>query len=55
MYTIIKRFYGEEIYGNQTKNYATKQDAIDAGNSWQNDCTVRAELRKARNFEVIKN
>lgn len=54
-YSIIKRVYGEEINQVNAKTYATKEDAINAGNSWLNDCTVNAEIRKGRNFEVIEN
>ena len=54
MYAIIKRIYGEEMNQVVQKTYATKEDAINAGNSWQRDCTVHARVRDARNFEVIK-
>jgi len=54
-YSIIKRIYGEELNQRITKIYATKQGAIDAGNSWLRDCTIHAEIRKGRNFEVIEN
>jgi len=54
-YSIIKRVYGSEINQINPKNYSTKQDAIDAGMSWLNDCTVHAEIRKGWNFEVTEN
>lgn len=54
-YSIIKRFYGEEINQVNAKKYATKEAAENAGLSWENDCTVHADLRKGRNFEVIEN
>ena len=53
-YQIIKRVNGTEI-NNNTKTYATKESAINAGNSWLNDCTVHAEIRKGRNFEVVES
>jgi hypothetical protein len=54
-YSIIKRVYGEEINQVNAKNYSTTEDAINAGNSWLRDCTIHAEIRKGRNFEVIEN
>lgn len=54
-YSIIRKTNGSEINQTNPKNYATKEDATNAGNSWLNDCTVHAEIRKCRNFEVIKN
>jgi hypothetical protein len=54
-YSIIKRVYGSEINQVEVKTYAKKEDAINAGNSWLRDCTVHAEIRKGRNFEVIEN
>ena len=54
-FRIIKRVYGEEINQVNVKNYATKEDATNAGNSWLRDCTVHAEIRKGRNFEVVEN
>lgn len=54
-YTIIKRFYGEEINQINIEKYLTKEDATNAGNSWLKDCTINAEIRRGRNFEVIEN
>ena len=54
-YSIIKRIYGKEKNQINVKTYATKEDAINAGNSWLRDCTIHAEIRKGRNFEVIEN
>ena len=54
-YSIIKRVYGEEINQTNVKTYSTKEDAANAGNSWLRDCTIHAEIRKGRNFEVIEN
>ncbi|CAB5223658.1 hypothetical protein UFOVP388_4 [uncultured Caudovirales phage] len=54
-YSIIKRIYGEEKNQINVKTYTTKEDAINAGNSWLRDCTIHAEIRKGRNFEVIEN
>jgi hypothetical protein len=56
MYRLIKKFYGEDTNTYDTKTYANKQDATNAGNSWKNDCTIDQNIRKGRNFEVtIKN
>jgi hypothetical protein len=54
-YSIIKRLYGEEINQVNVGSYKTKEDATNAGNSWEIDCTIHAELRKGRNFEVVEN
>ena len=54
-YSIIKRVYGQEMNQINTKTFATKEDATNAGNSWLIDCTVHSEIRKGRNFEVIEN
>jgi hypothetical protein len=54
-YSIIKRNYGVEMNNINTKTYATKEDATNAGNSWLRDCTIHAKIRKGRNFEVIEN
>jgi hypothetical protein len=54
-YRIIKRLYGEEINQVNAEIYNTKEDAKNAGNLWERDCCIYAELRKGRNFEVIEN
>lgn len=54
-YSIIKKVNGSEINQINPKTYATKEDAINAGNSWLRDCTIHAEIRKSRGFEVIEN
>jgi hypothetical protein len=54
-YSIIKRNYGVELNQVNQKIYKTKQDAVNAGNSWETDCTVHEEIRKGRNFEVVEN
>ena len=54
-YSIIKKVNGSEINQINPKTYATKEDAINAGNSWLNNCTVHAEIRITRGFEVIEN
>lgn len=54
-YSIIKKVNGMEKNQINPKTYATKEDAINAGNSWLRDCTVHSEIRKARGFEVIEN
>jgi hemerythrin-like domain-containing protein len=54
-YSIIKRLYGEEINQVNAEIYNTKKDAKNAGNLWERDYSIYAELRKGRNFEVIEN
>lgn len=53
-FKIIKRMYGEELNQVNPKIYATKEDAINAGNSWERNCTVHARVRDGRNFEVVE-
>jgi hypothetical protein len=53
-FKIIKRNYGVEFNNLNTKEYTTKEAAINAGNSWLKNCTVHAEIRKGWNFEVIE-
>ena len=54
-YSIIKKVNGSEINQINPKTYSTKEDAINAGNSWLNNCTIHAEIRITRGFEVIEN
>ena len=54
-YSIIKKVNGSSINQINTKTYSTKEDATNAGNSWLNNCTVHAEIRITRGFEVIEN
>lgn len=54
-YSIIKKVNGSEINQINPKTYSTKEGAITAGNSWLRDCTIHAEIRKSRGFEVIEN
>ena len=54
-YSIIKKVNGSEINQINPKTYTTKESATNAGNSWLRDCTVHAEIRKSRAFEVIEN
>ena len=55
-FKIIRRIFGEEMNNDfNVKIYATKEDAINAGNSWVKDCRVHAEIRRGRNFEVVEN
>ena len=54
-YSIIKKVNGSEINQINPKTYSTKEDATNAGNSWLNNCTVHAEIRITRGFEVIEN
>ena len=48
----IRKVNGVEIASN--KEYATFESANNAGNSWLNDCTVHAEVRKGYTFEIIE-
>ena len=54
-YSIIKKVNGSSINQINPKTYSTKEDAINAGNSWLNNCTIHAEIRITRGFEVIEN
>ena len=54
-YSIIKKVNGSEINQINPKTYSTKEAAANAGNSWLRDCTIHAEIRKSRGFEVIEN
>lgn len=54
-YSIIKKVKGSEINQINPKTYKTKEDAINAGESWLRDCTIHAEIRKSRGFEIIEN
>lgn len=54
-YSIIKKVNGSEINQINPKTYTTKEAAVNAGNSWLRDCTIHAEIRKSRGFEVIEN
>ena len=54
-YSIIKKVNGSSINQINPKTYATKEDATNAGNSWLNNCTIHAEIRITRGFEVIEN
>jgi len=54
-YSIIKRLYGEEINQVNPEIYNTKEDAENAGNLWERDCAIYAELRKVKKFEVVEN
>lgn len=53
-FKIIKRNYGVEFNNSNAKEYNTKEAATNAGNSWLNNCTVHAEIRKGWNFEVVE-
>ena len=53
-YSIIKKVNGSEINQINPKTYTTKEAAVNAGNSWLRDCTIHAEIRKSRGFEVIE-
>jgi len=54
MYKVIKFWFGTELNNTNGKTYITKQYATNAGNSWQNDCTVDQNERKGRCFEVVE-
>jgi len=51
-FKIIRKVYGQEMNNANLKTYNTKEDATNAGNSWVNDCTVHAEIRKGRWFVI---
>jgi len=51
-FKIIRKVYGQEMNNANLKTYNTKEDATNAGNSWVNDCTVYAEIRKGRWFVI---
>jgi hypothetical protein len=53
-FRIVKFMYEKELNNTTGKSYATKQDAVNAGNSWMNDCTVHGEIRKQRWFDVVE-
>ena len=53
-YKLIKFIFGEEKNNDNSKTYATKEDATNAGNSWTRDCTVHEKIRESRWFEVKK-
>ncbi len=48
-YSIIKKVNGSSINQINPKTYSTKEDAINAGNSWLNNCTIHAEIRITSN------
>ena len=54
-FKIIKRSNGVELNSETQKTYTTKESAVNAGNSWLGDCTIHAEIRKSRSFEVIES
>ena len=54
MYKVIKFIYGKELNNDNAKTYLTKEAAKNAGNSWMRDCTVHAEIRKGRCFEIVQ-
>lgn len=53
-FKIIKKNYGVEFNNSNAKEYTTKEEAINAGNSWLTNCSIHAEIRKGWNFEVIE-
>lgn len=54
MYKVVKFYFGTELNNTNAKVYTSKESAINAGNSWERDCTVHAELRRGRCFEVVE-
>jgi len=54
MYKVIKFIYDKELNNYNSKPYDSKEAAQNAGNLWVNDCTVHAEIRKGRWFEIVK-
>jgi hypothetical protein len=53
-FKIIKFVYDKELNNDNAKTYATKEAANNAGRSWTEDCTVHAEIRKGRWFEIVE-
>lgn len=51
-FTVVKFNFNNEITNWNNKSYVTEQDALNAGNSWKNDCTVDQNIRKGRWFEI---
>lgn len=53
-FQVVKFVYDKELNSSNNKTYATKEAATNAGRSWTEDCTVHAEIRKGRRFEVTE-
>lgn len=54
MYKVIKFVFDKELNNDNSKSYARKEDAENAGNSWKRDCTVHATIREGRWFEIVE-
>jgi len=56
-YSIIKRNYGVEMNNANSKMYATKEEAVNAGNEWlsKGNPFLTKEDVKGWNFEVVEN
>jgi phage terminase small subunit len=51
MKTLIRLENG--IEASRKSGYANVENAKHAGDSWLNDCTVHAELRKKRTIQIV--
>jgi len=51
MKTLIRLEKGIEV--SRKSGYANIANAINAANSWLNDCTVHAEIRKNRTVKIV--
>ena len=51
-FIVVKFNFDSEITNWNNKSYANKEDALNAGNSWKNDCTVDNNIIKGRWFEI---
>jgi hypothetical protein len=51
MKTLIRLENGIEVL--RKLGYANTTDAENAGGSWLNDCTVKAEIRKNRTIRIV--
>ena len=54
-FKITKFVFDKELNNSNSKTYQTKEDALNAGNSWTKDCTIHAEIRRGRWFEVSES
>jgi hypothetical protein len=52
-FRVVRFFFDKELNDNG-KRYDSKDDATNAGNSWERDCTVDQNDRRGRSFEVVE-
>jgi hypothetical protein len=52
-FRVVRFFFDKELNDNG-KRYTSKEDATNAGNSWERDCTVDQNDRRGRAFEVVE-